>query len=134
MNAYLDNLPAEVVKLSARISDRVLLSSFETVDTARLARHSEPFNLPGFGTVAPSHVSIVWSWLVDLVKSRHVDEWTAVSDAHFARIEADAARLQSVTVDAIDWDSVPDELFDTKSSALDIAVTVLKSHVQGVTR
>lgn len=128
MNAYLRNLPAEVVTLSARITDAVLVAAYETVDRARQESTGEPVTIPGIGTVPAANVRMVWGWLVDVVKSRHTEEWTAISDAHYAEIETAAATLQGVTVDSIDWDTVPGELFDSKPSALDIALTVLRSH------
>lgn len=128
--AYLRALPAPVVELSARISDAVLLEAWDVLDSARVIGGAETVQVPGVGPVEPGRVRDVWGWLVDLIKSRHTAEWEARNDAAYATITDRAAALQGVTAaDAIDWDAVPDELFDGKASALDHAVAVLREHV-----
>lgn len=128
--AYLRSLPAPVVELSARISDAVLLEAWDVLDSARVIGGTDDVHVPGVGPIAPGSVRDVWGWLVDVIKSRHTAEWEARNDAAYATITDRAAALQGVTAaDAIDWDAVPDELFEGKPSALDYAVAVLREHV-----
>ncbi|WP_157811181.1 hypothetical protein [Microbacterium lacus] len=133
MNPYLAHVPPAVRALSARVSDAVLLRTFDAVEAARTARTGDAVEVPGFGLVPAANISTVWGWLVDVVKSRHTAEWTAISDAHYADITARAASLQGCAVDAVEWDDVPDDVWDGKPSALELARRVLESHaVEGV--
>lgn len=130
--AYLANLPANVRDLSAGISDAVLLMAWDVIDGARELGASEPVDVPGVGVVEAGDLRTAWGWLVEVVKSRHTFEWEAANDAEYATITAAAAKLQGVAADAVDWDAVPDELFDSKATALDHAVAALRAHVAGV--
>lgn len=131
--AYLANLPAEVRDLSAGIGDAGLLRAWEVIDGARELDAGAPVDVPGVGIVQAGDLRTVWGWLVDVVKSRHTVEWEAANDADHAEVTARAAELQGVAADAVDWEVVPDDLFDGKPSALDHAVTVLRAHVAEVT-
>ncbi len=132
---YLAHLPAEVVDLSGRVTDAVLLTSWEMIDAAHTAGTLEPVTVPGIGTVQSTQLRMVWGWLTDVVKSRHAIEWEAANESHYADVTARAAVLQCVEPDAVDWETVPDDIFDGKPSALELAVMTLRSHVEGtVTR
>lgn len=130
--AYLKSVPEQVRALSESIPDTTLLAAFTAIDTANSSRLEggtvDAVNVPGIGTVAARDVGTVWGWLVDLVKSRHTDEWEAVNDAQYAEIQTRAAEAQGVAYDDVNWDLVPDEAFDGKPTALDNAVAVLTRH------
>lgn len=128
-NAYLMHLPAQVVALSARITDAVLLESWETIDAASRSRTALPVQLAGVGTVEPGSVPMVWGWLVDVVKSRHTVEWETINERGYAEIREAAATAQGVAAEDVDWDVVPGDVFDGKPTALACAVEVLRSHV-----
>lgn len=125
---YLRHVPAEVVRLSERLSDGALLMAWERISEAHSIRSTDPVHVPGVGKVDPGNLHTVWGWLLDVVKSRHVEEWTARNDADYAKITARAAQMQGVDSESVDWDAVPDDIFDGKPSALDHAVTVLREH------
>lgn len=135
VSPYLRHVPAPVRALSARVSDAVLLRTYDAVDAARVAARDgaavEAVEVPGFGRVDAVDIRTVWGWLVDVVKSRHTSEWEAVNDSQYRDIEVRAAALQGVEPAAVDWDAVPDDIFDGKPSALDNALTVLRAHVNG---
>lgn len=126
---YLASLPAAVVELSGRASDAVLLATWETVDAAHTARTGEAVEVPDIGTVSAGELTSVWGWLVDVIKSRHTAEWESANDREYAVIESRAAVSQGVAVGSVDWDAVPDDYFDGKSSALALAVATLRAHV-----
>ena len=125
---YLKHVPAQVQALSARLSDGALLMAWEAVNKAHNESPNEPANIPGVGIVQPAELHTVWGWVLDVVKSRHCDEWEARNEADYAEITAKAAAMQGVAPEVVDWDAVPDDLFDGKASALDHAVLVLSEH------
>lgn len=128
--AYLAHVPAEVRALSARINDAELLKAWLAIDAAHTERPTKPVRIPGVGTVAPADLHTVWCWLVDVVKSRHAYEWTAIHDAQLRTVEDAAARAQGVPVGAIDWDAFPDDdpAWNNVESAIDCAVHTLTGH------
>lgn len=128
--AYLRNLPEQVRTLSGRINDAELLKAWRTIDEAHSTHSTEAVTIPHVGAVEPGDLHAVWCWLIEVVKSRHAYEWTAIHDAQLERVALAAAEMQSCGRDEIDWDAFPDgdPAWDNVETALECALATLEAH------